>query len=323
MARWNGLMSLSAACLAGAVIQNSGSAQTPRASTAPAGATAAHAVAIINGEVITSADLEQAQRWIGPSPVALPANRKRQQDLEALSLLIDDLLMQQFLRANGPQVSQSDLNQKLAELQAELKKQNKTVAELCRDAGVSQDQLLRNMRTKLAWSGFATPRVTDEMLRKYYEGYKDFFDGTMVHVSHIVFRLSPTMTPIERQGIVQRLKELREAIVAKKLDFASAAKQVSQEANAPQGGVIGFIPRKFAVEEAFAQTAFALKPGEISEPVVTDFGVHLVVVNERRQGPGSTFEKAKPEAKEFYLEEMFQGVLAQQRKIARIEVLLK
>jgi parvulin-like peptidyl-prolyl isomerase len=131
------------------------------------------------------------------------------------------------------------------------------------------------------------------------------------------------MTPVERQGIVQRLKELREAIVAKKLDFASAAKQVSQEANAPQGGVIGFIPRKFAVEEAFAQTAFALKPGEISEPVVTDFGVHLIVVNERRQGPGSTFEKAKPEAKEFYLEEMFQGVLAQQRKIARIEVLLK
>ncbi|NBU77253.1 MAG: hypothetical protein EBS30_18885, partial [Planctomycetes bacterium] len=126
MARWNGLMSLSAACLAGAVIQNSGSAQTPRASTAPAGAPAAHAVAIINGEVITSADLEQAQRWIGPSPVALPANRKRQQDLEALSLLIDDLLMQQFLRANGPQVSQTDLNQKLAELQAELKKQNKT-----------------------------------------------------------------------------------------------------------------------------------------------------------------------------------------------------
>lgn len=323
MARRNGMISLFGACLTGAVMGNTGWGQVPRSNTPPAGVATAPAVAIINGEVITSADLEQAQKWIGPSPVALPANRKRQQDLEALSLLIDDLLMQQFLRANGPQVSQADLNQKLGELQAELKKQNKTIAELCRDAGVSQDQLLRNMRTKMAWSGFASPRVTDEMLRKYYDGYKDFFDGTMVHVSHIVFRISPTMTPVERQGIINRLKAVREQIVAKKIDFATAAKQYSQEANGPQGGVIGFIPRKFAVEEGFAQAAFTLKPGEISEPVVTDFGVHLVVVNERRQGPGSTFEKAKPEAREYYLEEMFQGVLAQQRKGARIEVLLK
>lgn len=290
---------------------------------APAGAQAGHAVAIVNGEVITAADLEQAHKWLGPSPVPVPASRKRQQDLEALSLLIDDMLMQQFLRANGPQVSQADLTQKFNELQAELKKQNKTVAELCKDAGVSQEQLIRNMRTKLAWGGFASPRVTEEMLRKYYDGFKDFFDGTMVHVSHIVLRISPAMTAAERQAAADKLKAIREQIVAKKIDFAGAAKQYSQEANGPMGGVIGFIPRKFAVDEAFAQVAFNLKPGEVSEPVVTEYGAHLIQLNERRQGPGSTWEKAKADAREFYIEEMFQGVLAQQRKVARIEVLLK
>ena len=296
-------------------------AQAPAA--APAGTQAGHAVAIVNGEVISSADLDQAHKWMGPSPVPVPSNRKRQQDLEALSLLIDDLLMQQFLRANGPQVTQADLAQKLNELQGELKKQNKSLADLCKEAGVSQEQLVRNMRTKLAWSGFASPRVTDEMLKAYYDGFKDFFDGTMVHVSHIVLRISPAMTAAERQAAVEKLKAVRGMIVSRKIDFAAAAKQYSQEANGPMGGVIGFVPRKFAVDEAFARAAFALKPGEISEPVPTEFGVHLIQLNERRQGPGSTWEKAKADAREFYIEEMFQAVLAQQRKAARIEVLLK
>ena len=52
-------------------------------------------------------------------------------------------------------------------------------------------------------------------------------------------------------------------------------------------------------------------------------GAHLIQLNERRQGPCSTWEKAKADAREFYIEEMFQAVLAQQRKAARIEVLLK
>ena len=127
----------------------------------------------------------------------------------------------------------------------------------------------------------------------------------------------------ERQAAVEKLKAVRGMIVSRKIDFAAAAKQYSQEANGPMGGVIGFVPRKFAVDEAFARAAFALKPGEISEPVPTEFGVHLIQLNERRQGPGSTWEKAKADAREFYIEEMFQAVLAQQRKAARIEVLLK
>lgn len=312
--------------LALAMGQESARAQAPAAANraaVPAGAAGGHAVALVNGEVISAADLEQAHKWMGPSPVPVPSNRKRQQDLEALSLLIDDMLMQQFLRAHGPQVSQAELAQKFNELQGELKKQNKTVADLCREAGVSQEQLARNMRTKIAWGGFASPRVTDEALKKYYDGYKDFFDGTMAHVSHIVLRVSPAMTAAERQAAVDRLKALRGQITAKKFDFAQAARQHSQEANGPMGGVIGFIPRKFAVDEAFAHAAFSLKPGEVSEPVVTEYGVHLIQLNERRQGPGSTWEKAKADAREFYIEEMFQAVLAQQRKAARIEVLLK
>lgn len=325
MARSRNWVGLGAVLLAG-VGTDAAMAQAPVAGTraaAPAGTQVGHAVAIVNGEVITAADLEQAHKWMGPSPVPVPSNRKRQQDLEALSLLIDDMLMQQFLRTNGPQVSQAELTQKYNELQGELKKQNKTVADLCKEAGVSQEQLVRNMRTKIAWSGFASPRVTEEMLRKYYDGFKDFFDGTMVHVSHIVLRISPAMTAAERQATADKAKAIREQIIAKKIDFAGAAKQYSQEANGPMGGVIGFIPRKFAVDEAFAQVAFSLKPGEISEPVVTEYGAHLIQLNERRQGPGSTWEKAKADAREFYIEEMFQAVLAQQRKAARIEVLLK
>ena len=289
----------------------------------PAGTSGATPVAVVNGETITAADLQQALRWIGPSPVAVPSTRKRQQDLEALSLLIDDLLMDQFLRSSGPAIPKAEIDRKLEELATELKKQDRTIDSMCKETGITREQLLRNIRTKMSWGAYATPRITDKLLQDYYTGFKDFFDGTMVHVSHLALKVSPTMPPPEKQAVMARIQAIRQEVTSGKISFEDAAKKYSQEANGPQGGVIGFIPRKFAVDEEFARTAFSLKVGELSQPVSGEFAIHLVRVNERRPGPGSDFAKARNDAQELFIEELFQAVLGQQRKVAEIEVLLK
>ena len=289
----------------------------------PAGTREATPVASVNGQVITAGDLQQAMRWIAPAPANAPSTMERQRQLEALGFLIDNLLMEQFIKASGPAVPKAELDAKLAELAGELKKQDKTIESMCKEQGITYDQLVSNVRTKLSWGAFAAPRITDKLLKDYYTGYKDFFDGTMVHVSHLALRVSPTMPPAEKAAVQARVAAIREEVASGKITFENAAKKYSQEANGAQGGVIGFIPRKFAVDEEVAKVAFAMKAGEVSQPIATEFAINLVKVNERRNGPGSTFEKAKFDAQEMFTEELFQAVLAQQRKNAKIDVMLK
>jgi parvulin-like peptidyl-prolyl isomerase len=86
------------------------------------------------------------------------------------------------------------------------------------------------------------------------------------------------------------------------------------------GGDIGFFPRKWAVAEPFAKAAFSLKVGELSEVVHTEFGAHLIKVTERKNGTSSTYEKVKDDVRDYFVQEMRQSVIEQQRKVAKVEI---
>jgi peptidyl-prolyl cis-trans isomerase C len=75
-----------------------------------------------------------------------------------------------------------------------------------------------------------------------------------------------------------------------------------------------------AVEEPFARAAFALKVGEISDVVQTEYGMHLIKVTDRKPGQPSDYAKIKDEVLEFCAGEMRMALVAQQRKTARIEI---
>lgn len=289
----------------------------------PAGAPATKVVATVNGENILQGDLDAGVKQLGPSQLQLGTNKVRQQKLEALGLLIDELLMQQFLKQNAPEVPVAEVEKKFAELTTELKKQGKTLDDICRENGFTKEQILRNLKTRLQWLGYAGTKVKEEDLKKYWEDNRDFFDGVMVHVSHIAVRTPPGTPPKEKEDLAKRMGVLRSQIVGGQIEFAAAAKKYSQEANAAQGGEIGFIPRKWAVEEPFAKTAFAMKPGEISQPVVTDFAIHLIKVNDRRAGKPNDYKRIQGDVREFYTEEMFQSILTGLRRSAKIDVFLQ
>ena len=111
-------------------------------------------------------------------------------------------------------------------------------------------------------------------------------------------------------------------ILAGKIDFAEAAKKHSQCPSKVQGGDVGYFPRKFAVEENFARAAFALKPGEISDVIETDVGFHVIKVVDRKAGQTSTYDRLKEEVREVASEEMRQKLLAQQRRVSKVEIML-
>ncbi|KAF0227997.1 MAG: peptidyl-prolyl cis-trans isomerase [Beijerinckiaceae bacterium] len=76
-------------------------------------------------------------------------------------------------------------------------------------------------------------------------------------------------------------------------DFAKVAKEASKDpGSGAEGGDLGFFTRDRMVPE-FAEAAFAMKPGEVSAPVKSQFGWHVIKVEERRQKPAPTFDQVK------------------------------
>lgn len=303
-------------CVGLAILTSSSLGQAPLAKKFPA------IVANINGEQISGAELESIIKQMGPSPVQVPENTRKQIARDAMAMLIDDLLMQQFIRQNTAAIPEQALDQKMEELAAELKKQGKTIQSLCNETQQTVAQLKRTMRLKLQWGNYAAAKIKDENVHNYYLHNKDFFDGTMVGVSLIIMRIPPGMSPSETAKLKAKMQDIRNQLLMSKMDFASAAKAYSQDASGPMGGNLGLIPRKYALEEPLASAAFKLAPGQISDIIETEMGIHLLRVNERKDGKLSDFTKIKDDVRDFCSEEFFQDTLTRQRKTARIEVFL-
>ena len=102
--------------------------------------------------------------------------------------------------------------------------------------------------------------------------------AVQTHASHILLRLSPQLGEAAARA---RLADFRKRILAGQTDFATLAKENSQDGSAAQGGDLGWAnPGQFVPE--FEEAMSSLAPGQISEPLVSRFGVHLIKVVERR-----------------------------------------
>jgi parvulin-like peptidyl-prolyl isomerase len=282
--------------------------------------------ATVNGEAITLGEVDRAIAN-APPPLTPPTTaQRRQQRMDVVQILADDRLVRQFLRDSGITVEASEVEKQYAALEASQVKEGKTMAGYCREIGQTPEQLKANFRQMLQLAKYIDGQTNDDKLKQYFEANRDFFDKTTVRVSHLILRMTPASTLAstanDRATATAKLKDLRESIVAKKLDFAAAAKENSHCPSAPKGGDLGFIVRKFQFDESFAKAAFALKVGEISDVVETDFGLHLILVTDRKPGKATRYDEVQPDVRECFEAEVRQNLLATLRKKAKIEITL-
>jgi parvulin-like peptidyl-prolyl isomerase len=290
------------------------------AGAAAAQAPAGKAAATVNGEPIPLAEVEAILKARGPNPTPVPAAQTRQMQLDALAMLIDDVLLQQYLRKTCPAPDRGEVAKRFAELAEALKKQGKTLQDFCKETNQTPEQVQSGIVNMLQWAAFVKDKVGDAEVKRYYDENREFFDQVLVRASHIVLRVTPEASAGERQTAEQKLRALRTEILAGRLDFAEAAKKNSQCQSAPGGGDVGLFPRKGYIMEPFAKTAFAMKVGEVSDVVQTDYGLHLIKVTERQPGQPSDFSKIKEAVREVCVEEVRQNVVAQLRKQAEIKM---
>jgi parvulin-like peptidyl-prolyl isomerase len=305
-------LGIAAALAVGVVYGSQGNAQAPAA---------AKPAAVVNGVAVSMADVEAVLQARGPFPADFPEAKRREVQFVIVSTLIDDVLLNQFLAKNAKPADPAEVTKQVAELDANLKKQNHTLQDFCKETGQNEERLRLNVGRYLQWTAYVQAHMNDAEVKRSFDENRDFFDGNTVRVSHIMMKVSPTADDAARKDARDKLLAIRAHIVAGKLDFADAAKRFSQTESAKNGGDLGFFQRKGDIEEAFAKAAFGLKVGEVSDVVQTEFGYHLLKVTERKQGTPADFEKVKERVREFYVYEMREEVLAQMRKISKIEII--
>jgi parvulin-like peptidyl-prolyl isomerase len=276
--------------------------------------------ASVNGEVITMAELEAALKQDGPMPVALPESVRKQQQQVALSALIDEALLRQFLKQNAPPIKNQELDARMSDLAAGLKLQNKTLADFCRERNQTLEQLKANLAAALQWRAYASSRINEQQIEQYYRENKDMFDKVLVHAAEIMLHVPAQAGQSAREEAKARLAKLREEIVNNKKDFAQVAKEFSQGPTKDQGGDLDWFPHvKGVLPEPLLQTAFSLQPGQISDVLESELGIHILKVIERKPGEPSDFNKIKEEVRQLCIEDMQQAVLQQLRQSAKIE----
>ncbi len=284
---------------------------------------AENVAATVNGETIRLDEVDAALRRALPADAPLTAAQAKRLRAEILEELIDEKLLMQFLARSGPKVPPADIERAMQALTASLRKQKKTFADHLRETGQTEQQVREQWMRVLQLQRLIDARATEAELRKYFADHKDVFENATVRAAHIVVRLGRNATPGERAAAMEKLARLRKEIVDGSIDFAAAAKKHSVCPSAKDGGDLGEITRKDSiVDEAFAAAAFALKVGNVSEPVETEMGLHLIRVSDRKAGTPTTFEKSIERVRDLYAEDVRRSMLEKLRKDARIQISL-
>jgi peptidyl-prolyl cis-trans isomerase D len=144
------------------------------------------------------------------------------------------------------------------------------------------------------------PKVTAEDLQSYYNAHQDQFRvPESVTVRHILIR-TPTAGPdgkVDPKAVAEARAKAEDILKQLKAgaDFATLAKKFSQDpASAPNGGFLGPITRGRTVPE-FEKTAFATPKGQTSGVIQTDYGFHILHVDDKAEAHVKTMAEAKPE----------------------------
>jgi peptidyl-prolyl cis-trans isomerase C len=232
-------------------------------------------------------------------------------------------------KVNGLEIRQSDvalaeeeLGPSLAQMDPATKKDNvlsflidmKIVGKAAEDKKIENNEDFKKrlaftrsrllMDSLLASEGKAA--TTDDAMKKVYEDASKQISGEQeVHARHILVE-----TEDEAKAVAEELK--------KGADFAELAKKKSKDPGASDGGDLGFFTKDQMVPE-FSTVAFALEPGKISDPVKSQFGWHIIKVEEKRNRKAPEFDQVKSQIETYVTRKAQADYVAKLRESAKVE----
>lgn len=278
-------------------------------------------VAAVNGEKIFRKELDRRLSVF---------KRMNQEITRSNQLLIVDqltrsVLLGQFIDKQDIEVSNEEIEGELEKVKFFFKSNPKTsekeLEEVLESKGSNVDALKERIKRTIALSKYLRKEDSDDEKRKYFDENKSSFNGEQVKVSHILIDTRGIKTNEELEKARQKIENIKKEIDGG-ADIAELAKKYSDCPSAEKGGDIGFFERRGSIVEPFAKVAFSMKVGEISEPVKTQFGYHIIKVTDKKKGKNVNYEDVK-EKVDFVFTEIKKGNLINSLiEKAKIEVFL-
>lgn len=236
-------------------------------------------LASVAGEAVTESDVDEAIASMG-------ARASAYGDPKGRAAMLEQLINKKLLLL--------DAKRNLFERDEEFKAQLAKVKE----------ELLSNYAIEKA---IRDVKVSDGEIESFYEEHKnEFVSGERINVSHIL-----TETKEEAESVLEKIK-------SGNMTFEEAARRYSSCPSKEQGGLLGDAGRGQFVPE-FENAAFEAVPGELTGPVETQFGYHIIRVNEKIPGGIVEFDKIAGAIAEKLLSEKQQK--AYQSKINQLKIM--
>ncbi|MEA5115006.1 MAG: peptidylprolyl isomerase [Geobacteraceae bacterium] len=288
--------------------------------------------ALVNEEPITTYDVEKEKATLlknmdGNAP--LDAAAKEQLQKVALDSLVNKKLIEQKAKELNVKIADEEVRQAIEDVKKSNNiTQDNLVAALAA-RGISFDEYKAQLKEQLervrliGMEVRSKIQISEKELRDYYSAHSDSFQVDEAYrARQIFFKLSPKATDEEKKRVTAKaVKVLQEA--KKGADFAELARRNSEDQSAKEGGDLGFLKKGELLPE-FENVLVKLKPGEVDGLITTAAGLHIIKLEEYRQGKQRTFDTAKPEIEDLLFkkksEERFTQWLDDLRKGAAIEI---
>ena len=245
-------------------------------------------IAKVNGTEIHQSDLAVAEEEAGQIPPMSPDAKK-----DYLVQFVADMILVSKAAEDKKMDDSADFKRKVAFAR------NKLLME----------QMLQSVGKEA---------LTDAAMHKVYdEAVKQMGQEQEVHARHILIRAAPgdekasAAAKAKIEAIIARLK--------KGEDFVTVAKEVTEDPSGKaNGGDLGYFSKEQMVPE-FSDTAFKLEKGQISEPVKTQFGWHVIKVEDKRAKALPTFDQVKPQIEQYVTRKAQAELVTKLRAEAKIE----
>lgn len=289
-------------------------ASPPESSQGTAVAAKGPVAATVNGAPIYAAEVEK------PYEAMQKTGRLGREDprwikARMLSQLVDRKIADQSLVSDHSLYTEEEVEAQLKQLNEAAQKQGTTIEQLAAAQGVSLDKLRQDVIFRIATRRYVQKQL-ETVLPDYIRQHQAEFDGTEIRAKHIMLRPGGSAESVA--SLTARAKAIREEIASGSLDFAAAARKYSHAPSREHGGDVGFVPRRGVMLEPFSAALFQLKPDEISQPVATTLGVHLIQAGEVKPGT-KDLKESLPLIQQLVAEDVLKRMINDQRARAKIE----
>jgi parvulin-like peptidyl-prolyl isomerase len=270
--------------------------------------------ATVNGDPIFTAEVETGIQMVQSTG---RVRNVKPEDLsaEVLSQLIDRRLASRAIERDPTLFKEGEIEAQMQAMEANAQKQELTLAQVCQKSGISVETLRQAVIWQIAGPRYVERNLADD-LEAFFKEHQQELDGTEIRASHIV--LQPSRSNESKQEIQARAEKIRAEIESGKLDFAAAARKYSDGPSREQGGDIGYIPRHGVMLEEFGEALYSLKPGEISQPVTSALGTHLIMATGVNPG-GKLWTQVVPQIKQAAAADKIKKLMNKERETAKIE----